>query len=241
MSTHEHDSMSEQDRQFETLQREIAVAAREQGGDPAANFRLRYAMRRAEDAHMPEESIERARRQGTGEADGPSLQEVTFEGYGPDGVAVLVEAITADVARTAFEIEELFEAHGGNLGDDGCVSWQFQRRGLVRVDADAVDDEDAFMLQVIEMGGDELKEPLFDSRDQGRVPTYRVYCDPTDVRQLDRTMHEADFRVHTAGIIYEPTQRVDLEPAQARNFLNFFEKLLDREDVQHAYANWSVG
>lgn len=241
MSTDQHDSPNEQQRQFETLQREITVAAREQGGDPGDNFRLRYALRRAEDANMPEEVIEQARKRGAGEADGPDLHEVTFEGYGPDGVAVLVEAITDDASQTAHELAELFEAHGGNLGEDGCVAWQFERRGLVQVEAADVDDADAFMLEVIEMGADELKEPLFDKPEGGRVPAYRVFCDPTDVRQVVRAMDAAGYGVHTAGIVYEPDQRVELDPGRARNFLNFFEKLLGRPDVQDAYANWSVG
>ncbi len=231
---------SEQDRRFSTLQREIAVAAREQGGEADDNFRLRYAVRRAQEANMPQDVIERARKQGTGEVAGPTYEEVTFEGYGPDGVAVLVEAITDDVRRTSAELEELFEAHGGNLGDDGCVRWQFERRGLVHVDARHVDDEDQFMLEVIEMGADELRDPVFRERKEGRVPTYRIYCDPTDVRRLDRAMEAANYPVHTASTVYEATQRVELSADRARHFLSFFEKVTAHEDVQDAYANWSV-
>lgn len=240
MITETTDSTTEQDRAFSTLQREIAVAAREQGGEADDNFRLRYAVRRAEEANMPRDLIERARRQGIGEVAGPKFEEVTFEGYGPDGVAVLVEAITDDVRRTSHELEELFEAHGGNIGDDGCVGWQFERRGVVRVDTRHVDDQDQFMLEVIEMGGDELRDPILRDRDDGRVPTYRVLCDSTDVRRIDRAMEQAGYPVHTASKIYEPTQRVELSAERARRFLSFFEKVTDHEDVQGAYANWSV-
>jgi YebC/PmpR family DNA-binding regulatory protein len=231
---------SDQDRAFESLQREITVAAREQGGEVDDNFGLRYAMRRAAEANMPDDLIERARQQGAGEVAGPDYQDVTFEGYGPDGVAVLVESITDDPNRTSNRLETLFEAHGGNLGEDGCVGWQFARRGLVRVHAGHVDDDDAFMLQAIEMGAEEMKKPLFSRHDEGRVPTYRVYCDPNDVRRVDQAMEQAGYPVYTATTVYEAKQRVDLESDRARHFLSFFEKLTGHEDVQDAYANWSV-
>jgi YebC/PmpR family DNA-binding regulatory protein len=240
MSNDSNDSKSDQDKRFETLQREIAVAAREQGGEADDNFRLRYAMRRAEEANMPEEMIERARKQGTGELDGPSFEETTFEGYGPDGVAVFVESITDNTGRTGADLQELFEAFGGDLGEDGCVSWQFARRGLVRVHAASVEDDDEFMLQVIEMGAEEMREPIFSESDEGRVPTYRVYCDPNDLRKVDRALDEADYPVHSASTVYEATQRVEIPADRARHFLSFFEKLNEREDVQDAYANWSV-
>ena len=240
MANETSDHKSEQDKRFETLAREITVAAREQGGDPDENFQLRDAMRRAKGANMPEASIEEARVRGSDSSQSTDYEQVTYEGYGPDGVAVLVEAITDNLRESAAGIEELFEAHGGNLGEDGCVSWQFERRGLVRVPAEAVDDEDTFMLEVIEMGADELREPVFDSHDGGRRPTYRVYCDPNDVKDIDHELRQAGYPVYSARIQFDATQRVELAPDRARNFLNFFEKLSAREDVTGAYANWSV-
>ena len=157
-----------------------------------------------------------------------------FEGYGSNGVAVLVETNTGDAERTASELESLFEAHGGNLGDDGCVAWQFERRGVVEIMADEVDDPDGFVLEVIELGGEELREPL----PSARVATYRVYCDPTDVGDLDRAMREAGYSVNNAAIVYEPNQRVPLELDAARKFIGFLEALADRPDVQHTYSNW---
>lgn len=235
-----NDTSSEQDRQFATLAREITVAAREQGADPDGNFRLRDAMRRARSKNMPDELIDEARVRGGDPSEASGYKEVTYEGYGPDGVAVLVEAITDNPRETAAGLEELFEAHGGNIGEDGCVSWQFERRGLVRVPAEAVDDEDTFMLEVIEMGAEELQEPVFDSHEGGRRPTYRVYCDPTDLKDIDRALQDAGYPVHSALREFHATQRVELAPDRARNFLNFFEKLTARPDVTGAYANWSV-
>jgi YebC/PmpR family DNA-binding regulatory protein len=229
---------NEQDKRFETLRREIVVAAREQGPDPDQNFRLRDAIRRSNASNMPDETIEDARIEGANED--TELREVTFEGYGPDGVAVLVQTITDDRGRTATALEELFEAHGGNLGEDGCVSWQFERRGIVRVHAGGVRDSDAFMLEVIEMGAEQLRQPVFNDPTDGRTPTYRVYCDPTDVRELDRRLQDAGYPVYSAATQYDATQRVELTPDRARNFLDFFEKLTIHPDVANAYANWSV-
>lgn len=230
------DSEDAQDRKFARIQREIAVATREQGADPDDNFRLRFALRSAREANMPDEAIDRARKQGTGEMKGPDYKEKTFEGYGPEGVAVFVETITDDPGRTAHELSELFEAHGGNVGEDGCVSWQFARRGAIEVDAHHVDDEDEFMLAVIEMGGEELREPLSAHTE---APKYTIFTDPKDLRDVVRATEESTYPLHAASIVYEPTQHVELEPASARTFLGFFEKLRDHPDVQHAYANWS--
>lgn len=239
MSNDSDDQQTAQERHFTKLQREIAVAAREQGADPEDNFRLRFAVRRARDANMPDDAIERAIEQGVGRAPGPDYKVETFEGYGSEGVAVLVETITDDRGRTATELEHLFEEHGGNLGDDGCVAWQFQRRGLIEVDAAQVDDPDEFMLEVIEMGGEELREPLFASSEIGRVPTYGIYCEPADLQNVHAAIEEASYSVRSASIVYEATQRIGLERDATRRFLGFFEKLREHQDVQGAYANWS--
>lgn len=232
------DSKSALERRFETLKREIAVAAREQGADPEENLRLRLALRRAREANVPDDEIERALEIGTGEREGPDWREETYEGYGPKGVAVYVEAITEDKSRTAEELSEIFEAHDGNIGEDGCVAWQFERRGRVEVDARDVDDEDAFMLEVIEMGADELREPLYDLDDDSHASVYRVYCAYEDTLELANQLEEAGYRVHDAGPVREATQKVGLDPGEARSFLEFFEELSSHEDVKAAYANW---
>lgn len=226
---------------FTALAREITVAAREQGGDPDENYRLRFAMKRARDANMPADAVERARRRGIGELEGPVLVEKIIEGYGIGGTAVLVETITSDAARTVAELENIFETHGGNIGQQGCVAWQFERRGIVEVDSDHVDDQDAFMLEVIEMGGEEIAESIVDRGDvEGRVSTHRVYCDPEDVGDVARGLADAGYPVRTAATIYEATQNVPLEPSAARSFVGFMETLLGHRDVQNAYANWQM-
>jgi len=232
------EAKSELERRFETLKREISVAAREQGADPEENLRLRLALGRAREANVPEDDIERALEIGAGERVGPDWREETYEGYGPEGVAVYVEAITEDKSRTEEELSEIFRSHGGNIGEDGCVAWQFERRGRVEVDARDVDDEDTFMLEVIEMGADELREPLYDLDDEAHASVYRVYCAYEDTRELAELLADGGYRVHDAGPVREATQKVGLEPDEARAFLEFFEDLSSHEDVLAAYANW---
>lgn len=223
-----------QEKNFETLSREIAVAVREQGDDPAGNYWLSDALRRARSINMPDERIERARAVGTGDADGPDWKETTLEGYGPNGVAVYVELLTDDPRRSAREIEALFEQHGGNLGDDGCVAWQFKRRGVLEVDASDVDDADSFMLEVIEMGGEELEEPVADET------SYRIYTDPEDFGSVATALSASGYSVTHSAVDYEATQHVPVDSATVRKFLAFFEKLRQREDVIGAYANWQI-
>ncbi len=229
---------TEREKTFETLKRDIIVAARAQGDDPDTNLRLRLALHRAEQTHMPDDMIERAHEQGAGELEAPDYQEVTYEGYGPYDVAVFVESITDDKARTQEELGELFEAHGGSLGEDGCVAWQFDQQGLVQVVADTVEDGDAFMLEVIDMGADDLKEPLYDRSGGDRVPVYRVYTDYEDLWGVARELDQAGYDIHAAAPTREATQNVGLESDEARDFMQFYEKVLKHEDVQDVYANW---
>lgn len=225
---------TEQERRFETLTREIAVAVREQGDDPKDNHWLTDAMRRARSINMPADMIERARGVGNGTIDGPTWEESTLEGYGPNGVAVYVRLLTDNPRSSAHEIEDLFEQHGGNLGDDGCVAWQFQRRGIVDVAADAIDDADAFMLEVIEHGAEEMEEPV------GGDDFYRVYTDPDDVGEVASALAESGYELKATKVDFESTQHVPLDSSAARKFLGFFEELQLREDVLGAYSNWRM-
>ena len=225
--------MSEQERQFEKLRREIAVATRAYGDDPAENRRLRVALARADELHMPEDMRRKARDLGTGEVDGPDYEERIYEGYGDAGIAVLVRAITDAPSETQSELEQLFEQFGGNLGDEGCVAWLFERQGVVEVSAEHVDDPDQFLLQVIEWGARELEEPA------SGADTYRIHCDPQDLDELVDALSEM-HPVASASIVYEPTQQVPVEHQVARDFMRFLETLTARVDVRRAYANWTL-
>jgi YebC/PmpR family DNA-binding regulatory protein len=231
--------LSERERRFAKLHRVIAVAAREQGSDPEENLSLRLAMRRARDANMPEDAIEQARRQGSGEEPGPSYEQVTFEGYGPMGVAVFVEALTDDPGRTREELEDIFQAYDGSIGEEGCVAWQFERRGLVQIAADSVEDEDTFMMQALEVGAEDVQAPLYDSGDEGRVPVYRVQCDYESTLGLADALDESGYRVHDASPVREATQNVELDRDEGREFMEFYEKVSSHIDVRNLYANWS--
>ena len=231
------ESVSERERDFEKLGREIEVAAREQGGDRDENPRLDLVVRQAREANMPQDRIAAAIDRGlSGDSE---LEETSFEGYGPHGVAVFVEAVTDDRSRTAEELAELFEQHDGNLGEDGCVAWQFELRGLVRVAASSVDDEDMLMMAALDAGAEDVRQPLYERSDTEETPVYRVYCDHEDLRDVADALAESGYDVRSATRVREATQSVGLEADEARTFLNFYEKISRHPDVQSAYANWS--
>lgn len=224
---------TDQERHFETLRREIAVAVREQGDDLDENFMLRDAVRRARSSNMPDDYIADARRLGT-TSDAAAFDQEILEGHASNGVAVIVELLTDDRRTSARDIEALFEEHGGSVGDDGCAAWKFERKGVVEVSAQSVEDADTFMLEAIELGVEELNEPV------GSDQTYRLYCDPEVVESLSSALLNAGHDVESTSIVYEPKQRIPLQRDAARKFMQFFEKLRGREDVVSAHANWEL-
>ncbi len=230
--------LSEREREFAKFHREIAVEAREHGSEPAQNLVLKLAMRRAAEANMPEDAIEQARQAGT-RPDGADYRQVTLEGYGPQGVAVFVEALTDDEARTREELADLFDRYGGSLGEPGCVAWQFERRGLVQVAAETVDDEDTFMMAALEVGAEDVKAPLYEVGDEEHVSVYRVHCAFEDTGAVAEALDESGYRIHAASPVREATQTVALDRDEAREFMEFYERLSSHIDVQDVYANWS--
>ncbi|MFB6262193.1 MAG: YebC/PmpR family DNA-binding transcriptional regulator [Bradymonadaceae bacterium] len=233
----EQSEASQIEKKMESLRRAIAYAAREQGTDPDENLWLRCAIDRAEREQLKDEAIERAIRRGAGETDDPPLELATFEGYGPEDVAVFVRSITESPKRTREELDELFREFGGNVGEDGCVAWQFDSRGVVRVRSSSVDDVDTFELQIIEAGGQDLGEPLFGDEDD-RASVYRVFTDPSDVLQVAEALDDAGYEVHDVSWEQEPTQHVELDRDEARQFHSFKRTLTERPDVQDVFANW---
>lgn len=232
------EDLSDVEREFESMERAIAVAAREQGADPDDNIWLRCAVERAERSNMEEHRIQRAVERGAGETDDPRLERLTLEGYGPEEVAVFVRSITEDRAGTRESIDEVFEEYGGNVGAEGCVAWQFDDRGIVYVEEGTVDDEDDFMLMVIESGGDELGDPLYGA-DDDQPALYRVYCDSDDLLELARKLDDEGYDVYDVEWAKEATQHVELTSDQARTFLDFNERLSKRVDVQDVFSNWT--
>ena len=217
---------------FSKLARAIIVAAREGGPDPASNLALQNAIEKAREASMPKDNIERAIGRGSGAAgDGEAFDHVTYEGYGPGGVAVFVEALTDNRNRTAAEIRHIFTKHDGNLGESGSVAWLFERKGVVLVDGTGV-DEDELTLAAAEGGAEDV------SRDGTSV---QVTAAPEDLRSVRAAVEEAGFAVESAELTMVPKTTVAVEDeAGARKLLRLMDALDENDDVQDVYANFDI-
>ncbi len=215
---------------FSKLSRAIIVAARQGGGDPATNLALRYAIDRAKAASMPAETIERAIKKGTGELAAESLEEVVYEGYGPGGVAVLVEALTDNRNRTTSEVRKIFERAGGKLGTTGCVAWMFAAKGIVAVPGDA--DEEKLLEVAAESGAEDVQRT-------GEV--YEVYCDPSVFEQVKQAIADAGFTIESAEVTKVPTQTVEITDSDVgRKLVRLLEELDEHDDVQNVTANYNM-
>lgn len=211
---------------FTKLGREIAVAARQGGGDPAANFRLRLAVQRARDANMPADTIERAIKRAVGGGEAESLDEVTYEGYGPGGIAILVEAMTDNRNRTAASIRSIFDRGGGNLGESGSVAWQFKSRGVISVNAPGKEEE--VELAAIDAGAVDVQS------EEGEV---QIYTEREDLEAVRRALSEAGFEVSSAELSMVPDVTIDLDEQKSVTALKLLDKLENDDDVQKVYTN----
>jgi len=217
---------------FSKLSRAIIVAAKEGGPDPSGNLALANAVEKARSYSMPKDNIERAIARGSGEgADGSTFETVVYEGYGPEGVAVLVEALTDNRNRTASEVRFLFSKHGGNLGATGAVAWQFERRGIVQVEAEGA-DEDELVLVAADAGADDVE------RDGS---TYQVSAAPETLAAVRQAIESAGFEVESAGLSMVPKTTVEItDEAVARKVVRLVEGLEDNDDVQDVFANFDI-
>jgi YebC/PmpR family DNA-binding regulatory protein len=217
---------------FTKIIREMTVSAREGGGDPDGNPRLRAAILAARAANMPADNIKRAVQRGTGELPGTSYEEVNYEGYGPGGVAVLVQVLTDNRNRTTPELRHLFGRHGGNLGETGCVSWLFTRKGLLLVPRAEGLDEDGLMEIVLEAGADDL-----DSSD----PEYfRVSTAAEALHRVKDFLEERGVAVEAAQLEMEPSTTLRLEGKEAAQMIRLMDAFDDHDDVQNVWANFDV-
>ena len=217
---------------FTKIIREITVSARESGGDPDANPRLRAAVTAAKAANMPADNIKRAIQRGTGELPGATYEELTFEGYGPGGVAVLLEILTDNRNRTTPEIRHLFSRHGGNLGENGCVSWLFSRKGSILVPHSDDLDEDTIMEVALEEGAEDL-----DGTDSDY---YRIATAPEDLQRIKDALEERGIVVETAEFTMEPSTTARVEGKPAEQMVRLMEAFDDHDDVQHVWANFDI-
>ncbi len=200
------------------------------GGDPAGNPRLRSAITAAKAENMPKDNIDRAINKGTGELPGVSYEEATFEGYGPGGVAVLVEILTDNRKRTVADIRHTFSKNAGNLGEAGCVSWVFEKRGLLVFEKDKVDEEKLMNLS-LDAGAQDVRET---------DKEYEVICDPSDFEKVKKQLEQGQLKPMYAEITMVPQSTIKLVGKEAQQMLRLMESLEDSEDVQHAYANFDI-
>jgi YebC/PmpR family DNA-binding regulatory protein len=212
---------------FTKLGREISVAAREGGSDPEANARLRLAVQRAREANMPMDTIDRAIKRSGGGADSAALEEIVYEGYGPHGAAIMIEAMTDNRNRTVAEIRNVFKNGGGSLGEAGCVAWLFDNRGIISVQPDGADPEDVAM-KAIEAGADDFRVD-----DEG----IEIYTDPAEVETVRAALEQDKVVVSAAETAMVPKTTLELESKDVVAILKLMERLEDLDDVQRVHTN----
>ncbi|MHC4463044.1 MAG: YebC/PmpR family DNA-binding transcriptional regulator [Planctomycetota bacterium] len=211
--------------------RMIIVAAKAGGGDPAANLSLRYAIDKAKSANMPKDTIEKAIKKGTGEVEGVNFEEVLYEGYGPGGVAIMVEALTDNRNRTTPEIKRLFERHGGSLGTGGCVNWMFSKKGLITVSTAETGEEQLFEI-ALNAGADDM---------QNTGEVYEITCDPAAYEKLKEQLQEKEIATEVAEISMVPQSTVPVnDDNTAKKIISLMEDFEDHDDVQNTYANFDI-
>jgi len=216
---------------FSRLARNIIGAAREGGGDVSMNLKLRYAIDKAREANMPKDNIARAIKKGTGELAGAqALEEITYEGYGPSGVAIMAEVLTDNRSRTGPEVRKIFETRGGNLGGAGCVSWMFSPKGFFVIAASLV-SEDRVMELAVDAGADDLAR---------NGDSFEITCLPEAFSAVQAALEAAEIACEAAEITKIPSTYVDLDSAVGRKVLGLLEALEDHEDVQNVYANFNL-
>jgi YebC/PmpR family DNA-binding regulatory protein len=215
---------------FAKLIRQVEVAAREGGADPDMNPTLRTMYQKARDASVPMDTITKAIKRGTGDLEGVIYEQITYEGYGPAGVAVLVEVLTDNRNRTGADVRSLFSRNNGNIAEPGAVAWQFERKGQVLVDRKA--DEDDLMLVALDAGAEDLA-------DDGEL--WRVTCAPTDLHKVRTAIEEAGFTVDSSDLTMVPQTLVALDDAEtAKKVLRLIDALDDHDDVQNVHANFDI-
>ena len=212
---------------FSKVAKLIIQAARHGGGDPDHNIKLYYALDKARACNMPRENIERAIKRGTGEGGDTVMEEITYEGYGPGGVAVIIQALTDNRNRTGPEMRKLFEANGGNLGAAGCVGYLFDTRGVLII-AGAGVNEDALMTVALDQGAQDLRKV---------EDAFEVICEPHEFDKLRQALTEAKYKIELAEVVKLPKTRMALEPAKSAKVGRLLEALNEHDDVQEVYTN----
>ena len=212
---------------FTKLTREIIIAVRDGSSNPETNFRLRLAIQKARDNNMPTDNIERSIKKGSGELEGAALTELILEGYGPNGIAILVEALTDNRNRTIQEVRNTFAKHGGSLGENGCVAWIFDTKGLIMVKTDSLDADD-LALNAIDAGADDVKV------ESGYV---EIYTKPEEMEMVRSALEAKKIAIDSAELAKVPKTVVPLDEKAAVQTLKLLDKLEELDDVQHVSSN----
>ncbi len=216
---------------FTKLIKEITVAARTGGsGDPDANARLRKAVNDAKAQNMPNDTIDRAIKRGTGELEGVAYEEITYEGYGPNGVAVMVETMTDNRNRTVAELRHIFSKNGGNLGEAGSVAWMFDKKGYIVVDKAAKSEDELFEI-ITEAGADDIQ-------DEGDV--FEILTAPENFETVNSAIKSAGIQPQAAEVSMIPQNYIHLEGSDAKTMMKLYDALDDNDDVQKVYANFDI-
>ncbi|MCS7229219.1 MAG: YebC/PmpR family DNA-binding transcriptional regulator [Candidatus Kryptonium sp.] len=214
---------------FTKLIKEITVAAKQGGGNPETNPRLRLAIQNAKAANMPWENIERAIKRGTGELPGVAYEEVVYEGYGPGGVALYIESTTDNKNRTVAEIRNILNRHNGSLGEAGSVAWIFERKGVIQIPKEY--DEDTILAIILEAGADDLKS--YDT-------FFEVITAPENLEQVREALEKNNVKIDDAKVRMLPKTTVKVEGKDAQTLLKLLEALEDHDDVQNVYSNFEI-
>ncbi|MBE9536207.1 MAG: YebC/PmpR family DNA-binding transcriptional regulator [Proteobacteria bacterium] len=215
---------------FTRLAKEVIVAAKIGGGDPAGNARLRSAIAAAKAENMPKDNIEKAIKKGTGEIEGVNYEECTYEGYGPGGVAILLEVMTDNKNRTLPEVRAAFNKNNGNIGESGSVAWIFERKGLITINASDTTEDD-LMEAALDAGAEDIVT---------EDDTFEVYTDQSAFEDVRQAIEDAGIATLSAEITMRPQNTIKLEAKEAGQMLNLMEKLEDLDDVQKVHANFDI-
>ncbi|MCL4439089.1 MAG: YebC/PmpR family DNA-binding transcriptional regulator [Firmicutes bacterium] len=218
-------------RVFTQLAKEILLAAKQGGGDPDGNLRLKNAIAKAKEANIPNDNIQRAIMKGTGELGGGSYEEILYEGYGPGGVAVMVEATTNNRNRTAGEVRHLFSKNGGNLGESGCVAWMFEKKGMIVIEKDTGADEDDLMMAALDSGAEDVRV---------EDDVFEIITDPGSFETLRDGLEEKGYQLAEAQVSMLPTNTVKIEGDQAEQMLKLLDSLEELDDVDGVYTNFDM-
>jgi YebC/PmpR family DNA-binding regulatory protein len=215
---------------FSKILREITVAAKNGGGDPKANMRLKAAMESAKEANMPADNVKRAVQKGTGELPGESYEEISYEGYAPGGVAILIQVLTDNRNRTGPEIRHVFEKHGGNMGSSGAVAWMFERQGIVQVDAGKIGEDD-LLAKALDAGATDMRRS---------EKAFEIITAPAEMDAVREALQRAKVPVLEGQVSFVPQSTVRVEGKDATSVVRLIEALEELDDVQSVYANYDI-